>query len=758
MTVQTLVLYSGNGTSRLFSIPFDYLDEADVKVSIYNYTSNQYEEKAQGDPTYGWSFTNASTVEFDTAPPAPTDGSTPNIRIERLTDIESPDAVFTPGSPVKAADLNDNFDQSIYAVQEIRTTSVRVDGSTPMVGDLNLGGFDVYNGGARFNKIVDMGDNRITDVGDPSSSSDAATKGYVDGPRTTDLNLNGFDVYNGGARFNQPVDLANNRITGVGTPASGADAATKDYVDTAIPPVVPGFDGVAVDRFSYTSIGGETALASGDSGVPVFEFVPGNESIYLNGSRLTRNVDYTCDTTTLVTFTQPLLVGDVVDALCYNYLPSQVDSDSVNTASIVDGAVTEPKLADWTQDGTGAVGRNIHDKLKDVVSVKDFGAVGDGVADDTDALSNAKFEAVSAGKPLLVPQGSYKSSGTVYTSNGPFLYLEDDFNTPVNLPGSLENNTILLTGATPDTTPLDPRDSRVLLSSTVIANGANHADAARLNLINKSTDGNGNTAVYTRATNYSNAQWGAALHGETRHNGGTNIGCNIEATSYTTSGSLIGVNVQNTSGGGDNHPETGGASAQSPATKNWGVNIQGRSGVGDLGLWYYGIYLQDESIKSTGTAIKIDSSCSIGIDLLQGTFTTVALRIGNQQRISFDGTNSIQLGYNLSAAGGPALEVYNGADVNLRLYNNGISEFRGAVRPNVDNGINVGAITRRWASVYAVEVHLGNGQPFITAGNVNPEGQITAPVGSIYTRTNGGVGSTLYVKELGTGNTGWVAK
>lgn len=39
-----------------------------------------------------------------------------------------------------------------------------------------------------------------------------------------------------------------------------------------------------------------------------------------------------------------------------------------------------------------------------------------------------------------------------------------------------------------------------------------------------------------------------------------------------------------------------------------------------------------------------------------------------------------------------------------------------------------------------------------------PEGNVEAPVGSLYTRQDGGAGTTLYVKESGTGNTGWVAK
>ena len=44
------------------------------------------------------------------------------------------------------------------------------------------------------------------------------------------------------------------------------------------------------------------------------------------------------------------------------------------------------------------------------------------------------------------------------------------------------------------------------------------------------------------------------------------------------------------------------------------------------------------------------------------------------------------------------------------------------------------------------------------SGTGSPQGVKTAPVGSMYTRTDGGVGSTLYVKESGTGNTGWAAK
>ena len=47
---------------------------------------------------------------------------------------------------------------------------------------------------------------------------------------------------------------------------------------------------------------------------------------------------------------------------------------------------------------------------------------------------------------------------------------------------------------------------------------------------------------------------------------------------------------------------------------------------------------------------------------------------------------------------------------------------------------------------------------FIYVGSGSPEGVIPAPIGSLYSRLDGGAGTSLYVKESGTGNVGWVGK
>jgi len=61
--------------------------------------------------------------------------------------------------------------------------------------------------------------------------------------------------------------------------------------------------------------------------------------------------------------------------------------------------------------GTGAVSRLLTSKVGDIVSVKDFGAVGDGVTNDTAAIQAAVTSANTTGKTLFFPVGTYLTSG-----------------------------------------------------------------------------------------------------------------------------------------------------------------------------------------------------------------------------------------------------------------------------------------------------------------------------------------------------------
>lgn len=106
----------------------------------------------------------------------------------------------------------------------------------------------------------------------------------------------------------------------------------------------------------------------------------------------------------------------------YDNIPGANDSTSLdnfivalaNTSNIAQGdALVGFKQANANIILTGAVGKTVHDKLTEFVSVKDFGAVGDGVTDDTAAIQAALDAVINLGnanqdpKVLYFPIGQY---------------------------------------------------------------------------------------------------------------------------------------------------------------------------------------------------------------------------------------------------------------------------------------------------------------------------------------------------------------
>lgn len=60
--------------------------------------------------------------------------------------------------------------------------------------------------------------------------------------------------------------------------------------------------------------------------------------------------------------------------------------------------------------GVNAVYRTVQDKGRDIVSVKDFGAVGNGMANDTAAIQAAITQAAIDGKTVYMPAGNYNAN------------------------------------------------------------------------------------------------------------------------------------------------------------------------------------------------------------------------------------------------------------------------------------------------------------------------------------------------------------
>jgi hypothetical protein len=110
---------------------------------------------------------------------------------------------------------------------------------------------------------------------------------------------------------------------------------------------------------------------------------------------------------------------------------------------------------------------------------------------------------------------------------------------------------------------------------------------------------------------------------------------------------------------------------------------------------------------------------------------------GTTQLMTFNSTNGLSIlgGALRSLSGG--MDVFaQGTNTNIRLFPTGT----GKVTFNTASGVGF------------------TGGAVVRDGTGTPEGVVTAPVGSLFLRTDGGAGTTLYVKESGSGNTGWVAK
>jgi hypothetical protein len=75
----------------------------------------------------------------------------------------------------------------------------------------------------------------------------------------------------------------------------------------------------------------------------------------------------------------------------------------------------------------------------------------------------------------------------------------------------------------------------------------------------------------------------------------------------------------------------------------------------------------------------------------------------------------------------------------------------------ITSGSSAGNIYEYHAGAGWVQVISRWGMNWYT-GTGTPEGNVTAPVGSLYTNSSGGVNTTLYVKTSGVGSTGWTAK
>jgi hypothetical protein len=95
--------------------------------------------------------------------------------------------------------------------------------------------------------------------------------------------------------------------------------------------------------------------------------------------------------------------------------PVSADTTTIyETYSASDGS----SLVGFLQAGTGAISRTAQTKMREAVSVKDFGAAGDGVTNDVSAFATA----IATGYDLFVPQGTYLLNSGITLGANQSLY------------------------------------------------------------------------------------------------------------------------------------------------------------------------------------------------------------------------------------------------------------------------------------------------------------------------------------------------
>jgi len=119
----------------------------------------------------------------------------------------------------------------------------------------------------------------------------------------------------------------------------------------------------------------------------------------------------------------------------------------------------------------GAINRTIYEKLADTVSVKDFGAIGDGVTDDTAAVQAA----ISGSQSIYFPKGTYLVSGAISKT----------VTTSIALFGDGEGNTVIKKSGDTDLFQLTANGGAVqmLIENMTLSPLTNMSSGAAINIL-----------------------------------------------------------------------------------------------------------------------------------------------------------------------------------------------------------------------------------------------------------------------------------
>jgi len=546
--------------------------------------------------------------------------------------------------------------------------------------------------------------------------------------------------------------------------------------------------------------------------------------------------------------------------------------------------ITGSSQIGYTGTGTGIVATTVQARLRQLYSVKDYGATGDGVTDDTAAIQLAATAA--AGKTLWFPDGTYMTTGktnvagNILLSEGTTVKLSSSFGaTAIFL---VTGDNWVIEGGTLDCDykaisrgvrfdsgeNCEVRNMRIV--DAVLGGVDIGSDVINLSIQNNTFVGAGYNILYDDAANAQadSGSYGLIISGNMfigdPNNVGSIDGDHIEINapdngyhsfliqdnlffdawaSDTTAGFHVGLsgvydgvvcdNYMERSSHNAIHLEEGGRGTATGAfEESYNIDIRGnqiidagtinatkQSGIQVtysrcnvtentvIGSGLNGIYVTGYSAKGTpatttmtGTQVcrnTVRDSQQHGISVLSLLSSTVADNLcaknSQQTNDTYSGisantdSGSVACDYcifkdnrvivaTVSPVEKYSMQILNTTDSIVRnnvMQDGATSDWvstgsTGLVQSQNYPNTNFGGPGIDYFSnemTAGAGLNVASGQIIYSAnvgriyfGSGTPEGAVTATVGSIYLRNNGGVGSSFYVKETGSGNTGWAAK
>lgn len=520
-------------------------------------------------------------------------------------------------------------------------------------------------------------------------------------------------------------------------------------------------------------------------------------------------------------------------------------------------------LIGFAQVATGAVSRTAQAKLREWVSPEDFGAAGDGIADDTSKVQLALSSGVSElrftpGKTYIIDGGLTTAIiGQQIIAHGATIKLKANATTKWflklnaagikvfggtwdgdkangNAPASVYDsyaigvyadrctvsgcysiNTfgMFVSGGNVNDTLVENNIIRnttgygIFLSSTVDA-FRNRAVGNNIDMSEGGTFGQGILFTGTAAARQYDWELLGNIVNGSQDAGMASQGINLAVRGHRgmVANNRTKYGAMGFSEGGDGTVVTGNVFSDLVGTSRYGVELSGSN------VSVSGNHIRDALRGVTGSAQTMDHtsiagntfmSCSRSVDMevpVGGTARYLAIT-GNTIKQSAadhaiylkrDCKYSLISGNNIVGPGsgtagravyldsvggfvaitgnrlsgwGRAVGVYDPTAVaytNLTFNNNDVSNDVAGAWLNIEGSATIGNYCTQIGNVESI----GFVKDIVdTANNIirrystgSPEGSVTAGIGSVYYRTNGGASTTMYIKESGAGNTGWIGK